>query len=131
MFRKAFVMLALLLPLLAGTAWAAPYDAKAFAEAQAAGKPIVVHIEAPWCTVCKAQRPVLAEMMKTSDYADLQLFSVDFDSQKDLLQKFGAKVQSTLIVFQGDKEVGRSSGDPKPATIKALVAKSKPTKGWF
>jgi thioredoxin 1 len=131
MFKKTFVILALLLPLLTGTAWAAPYDAKAFADAQAAGKPIVVHIEAPWCVVCKAQRPVLAEMMKTSDYADLQLFSVDFDSQKDLLQKFGAKMQSTLIVFQGDKEVGRSSGDPNPANIKALVAKSKPSKGWF
>ena len=131
MFRKAFVILALLLPLLAGTAWAAPYDAKAFADAQAAGKPIVVHVDASWCITCKAQRPIIAAIMASPEYSDLQLFNVDFDSQKDLMQKFGTDQRSTLIVFQGDKEVGRSTGDTDAGRIKALVAKSKPSKGWF
>jgi thioredoxin 1 len=131
MIRKTFAILALLLSLLAGTAWAAPYDAKAFAEAQAAGKPIVIHVTAPWCVTCKAQRPIITATLASPDYSDVQLFDVDFDSQKDLMKKFGTDQRSTLIVFQGDKEVGRSTGDTDAGRIKALIAKSKPSKGWF
>ena len=38
---------------------------------------------------------------------------IDFDSQKDLVNRFGARMQSTLITFKGDKEEGRSVGDTK------------------
>ena len=35
-------------------------------------------------------------------------FVVDFDSQKDAVKYFGARVQSTLIAFKGETETGRS-----------------------
>jgi hypothetical protein len=47
----------------------------------------------------------------------------DFDSQKDLVQRFGAQKQSTLIAFKGDKEQGRSVGDSKRDSIAALLNK--------
>ena len=52
------------------------------------------------------------------------VFTVDFDSQKDLLRKLNVQKQSTLIVFKGKKEVGRSTGDTNPGRIEALLNKS-------
>ena len=48
---------------------------------------------------------------------------VDFDAQKPIVQGFGVQKQSTLIVFKGDKEVGRSTGETKADPIEALLAK--------
>jgi thioredoxin 1 len=100
------------------------FDAKAFADAQKAGKPILVAIHASWCPTCKAQAPILSELRADPKFKDLVYFVIDFDSQKDLVNRFGARMQSTLIVFKGDKEEGRSVGDTDRASIYALVGKS-------
>jgi hypothetical protein len=47
---------------------------------------------------------------------------VDFDTAKDVLKRFRVTQQSTLIVFRGKSEVGRSTGDTNPASIRRLVA---------
>jgi thioredoxin 1 len=100
-----------------------PFDAKAFADAQKAGKPIFVGIHASWCPICKAQKPILSELMADPKFNNLVYFVIDFDSQKDLVQRFGAQKQSTLIAFKGDKEQGRSVGDSKRESIAALLNK--------
>ena len=56
-------------------------------------------------------------------FKGLVVFEVDFDSQKDVLHRFGVHQQSTLIVFKGTSETGRSIGDTDKASIEALVAK--------
>jgi thioredoxin 1 len=99
------------------------FDAAAFAEARKAGKPIFIGIHASWCPICKAQAPILAELMADPKFKDLVYFTVDFDSQKDLVRRFGARMQSTLIAFKGDKEQGRSVGDTNRASIAALLNK--------
>ena len=109
-------------PALAETAPA--FDAKTFADAQKAGKPILIAIHASWCPTCKAQAPILSELRADPRFKDLAYFVVDFDSQKDVVKRFGASMQSTLIVFRGQKEEGRSVGDTKRASIYALVEKS-------
>jgi thiol-disulfide isomerase/thioredoxin len=101
-----------------------PFDQKAFDAAQAAGKPILVEIYAPWCPVCRAQAPILAKLRGDARFKNLVSFNVDFDSQKDLLRKFNVQKQSTLIVFKGSKEAGRSTGDTNAGSIEALLAKS-------
>ena len=70
------------------------FDLKSFTEAQKAGKPIFVGIHASWCPTCKAQDPVLSELMSAPKFKDLVYFVVDFDSQKDAVKFFGARVQS-------------------------------------
>ena len=100
------------------------FDAKAFADAQKAGKPILVAIHAPWCPTCKAQAPILSELRADPKFRELVYFVIDFDSQKDLVNRFGARMQSTLIAFKGAKEEGRSVGDTNRASIYALVGKS-------
>jgi thioredoxin 1 len=101
-----------------------PFNQAAFDAAQAAGKPIIIDVNAPWCPTCKAQAPILSKLRAEPKYSQLVSFSIDFDSQKDLLKKFNVQRQSTLIVFKGKKEAGRSTGDTNAASIAALLAKS-------
>jgi thiol-disulfide isomerase/thioredoxin len=101
-----------------------PFDAKAFAAAQQAGKPILVAIHASWCPTCKAQKPILSELMSAPKFKDLVYFVVDFDSQKDVVKHFRARMQSTLIAFKGETETGRSVGDTERASIAALLDKA-------
>ena len=102
-----------------------PYDPQAFAIAQAAGKPILVDVHASWCPICAKQRPILASLERTPELSDLVVFDVDFDSQKDIVRQFGAQQQSTLIVFKGKSERGRSIGERDLSAIKALLMTSK------
>lgn len=101
-----------------------PFDQSAFEADQAAGKPILVEVTAPWCPVCKAQAPILARLKSDPKFKDLVSFNIDFDTQKDLLQKFNVQKQSTLIVFTGKQEIGRSTGDFNAASIEALLGKA-------
>lgn len=98
-----------------------PFDTSAFRNAQAAGKPILIDVTAPWCPTCKVQRPIIQGIEKSTP--NLVVYEVDFDSAKDVLKRFRVQSQSTLIVFKGANEVGRSIGDTNPASIKALVSK--------
>ncbi|OAH36475.1 thioredoxin [Methylorubrum populi] len=100
-----------------------PYTPEALAAAQKAGKPILVEISAPWCPICKTQKPILAKLGADPRFKDLQVFDVDFDSQKPALKALNARMQSTLIAFKGEKEVGRSVGETQPEWIEGLVEK--------
>jgi thiol-disulfide isomerase/thioredoxin len=101
-----------------------PFDDKAFEAAQAAGKSILIDISAPWCPTCKVQKPILSKLAQDAKFKDLVAFDIDFDSQKDLLRRFGVSMQSTLISFKGAKEVARSTGNTDAAAIEAQLDKS-------
>lgn len=101
-----------------------PYSESAFKAAQASGAPILVEIHADWCPTCKAQAPIIGELTAQPQFKNLKVFRVDFDAQKADVRKFGAQAQSTLIVFKGSSEVGRSVGDTRRDSIAALLEKS-------
>ena len=125
--RRTALVLGLVGALVAGPAFAgdkATYTKAGFEAAQKAGKPILVEIAASWCPTCKAQAPILGELRAQPRFKDLAVFTVDFDSQKDVVKAFGATMQSTLIVFKGATEVGRSTGDTKRESIDGLLTKS-------
>ena len=112
----------MLAPAFAGTR--VDYSPAAFAAAQKAGKSILVEVHATWCPTCKAQTPILSKLEAESRFANLAVFHVDFDKQKDALRTFNAQKQSTLIVFKGAKETGRSVGATDPLSIEELLEKS-------
>ncbi len=115
---------AAVLPVSAASAAEVDYSPAAFDAAEKAGKSILVHIRAPWCPTCKAQNPILSRLEQAPKFADLLVFDVDFDTEKDAVKRFGAHMQSTLIAFKGEHEMARSVGDTDPAAIAALAAKA-------
>ena len=127
MLRRSFLLAAILAPILTAPARAGevvPFEAEAFAAAQAAGRPILVEVSAPWCPICKTQKPILARLAAEPRFKDLVIFDVDFDSRKDVLRRFDARMQSTLIAFKGAVETGRSVGETQPEWIEGLLEKT-------
>jgi thiol-disulfide isomerase/thioredoxin len=101
-----------------------PYTSAAFDAAQKEGKSILVEIHAPWCPTCRAQDPILATLESEPRFQGLLVVHVDFDSQKDAVRRFGARMQSTLITFKGGHETARSVGDTRPDSIADLLDKA-------
>lgn len=89
-------------------------------QAIAGGKPLLIHVTAPWCETCQAQKPIVKELLSRPDFTSLSKLEIDFDSQKDVLAKLRVTTQSTMIVFKGGKEVDRHVGQTDPAVIEAL-----------
>ena len=129
--RRAMMVVAtlILVPFLAmSSAFAdnapVPYTAEAFDVAQKAGKPILVDTFATWCDVCKRQAPIIEHLRADPKYKDLVILRVDFDTQKDVMRKFEARSQSTLIFFRGVKEVGRSVGETQAEWIDDMLQRT-------
>lgn len=100
------------------------FSPAALAAARASGKPVLVEVSAPWCSVCRAQKPILAELYADPKYRDLVVFDVDFDSQRAELRALKVSQQSTLIAYKGGEETARSTGETGRAAIKGLVDKA-------
>jgi thioredoxin 1 len=125
MISRRAALFGMTLPLFAGTASAAParpFELAAFRAAQAADKAILVDVTASWCPTCRVQKPILARLLVDPKFADFAAFEVDFDRQKDVLRVVDARMQSTLVVYRGKDEMGRSVGDTNPVSIEALLS---------
>lgn len=101
-----------------------PFDQATFAQLQAAGKPILVDVYADWCPTCKAQAPILSELMSRPEFKDYTMLKVNFDTQKDVRRVLHVTEQSTLIVYRGKQEVARSIGDTSKDSIAATLRKA-------
>ena len=101
-----------------------PFSQHAFDTLTQAGKPVLLDISASWCPTCKAQKPIIAALMKQPAYQAVTLLTIDFDSNKPTLNSFKVTMQSTLIAFKGQREVGRSVGDTTASGLEALIKKT-------
>ncbi|MCX7347874.1 MAG: thioredoxin family protein [Alphaproteobacteria bacterium] len=119
-FLTASALLLFLAPVRAGEI--APFSQQSFEAAQAAGRPILIEITAPWCPTCKVQAPIIEELASRDSLKDLLVLRVDFDTQTDTVRSLGANSQSTLIVFRGRNEVSRSIGETDPKAIEAQIS---------
>lgn len=124
--RRHFLLAAAasVVALSSATAAEKPFSEAAFAAAQGAGKPIIIHVYAPWCPTCRAQEPILQKLEADPKFAGAETFRVDFDGQKNAVKALKARNQSTIIVFKGSKEVGRSVGETDEKAISALLDKA-------
>lgn len=124
--RNFFRSLLLLSLFVAGSALAASpaFDQAAFDKLQAEGKPILIAVHADWCGICKKQEPIIDDLLTTPALKSITALRVDYDKQKDIVRSFNASRQSTLIVFKGGKEVGRSTGVTDKDSIAALLEKA-------
>lgn len=127
-FRVAMIALSMILAFAAGGARAterADYTEAAYQAARASGKLILIDVWAAWCPICRAQQASIEALVADKNHPDLVVLDVDFDSQKEVWRAFGARQQSTLIVFRGGKELGRSVGERDPRSILKLIEDAK------
>jgi thiol-disulfide isomerase/thioredoxin len=93
----------------------------AFEAAQAAGRPILIEVTAPWCPTCRAQKPHVDAVVADPRMREAVLLSIDFDSQKDALRRLSVTRQSTLIALRGREERGRATGVTDGTAIRDLL----------
>lgn len=98
-----------------------PFDRAAFEAAQKAGHPILVWVHAPWCPVCRQQQKTISRVTAEPAFRDMQVFRIDYDTQKALWRAFGATQQSTLIAFRGRRETGRIAHETDDAKVSAVI----------
>lgn len=98
------------------------YDAATVDAAIASGKPVVVHVFAPWCLQCRAQETILERLSSDASYDAISFYRVDYDKQKDVVKMLGTP-RSTLIAFNGGSEVAKMSwGTSTQAVVSVLDA---------
>jgi len=98
-----------------------PFDQAQFDSARAAGKPVAVVFHADWCPTCRAQAPVLKELMQTPELKSVSLYIANFDTESALKKSLGVTKQSTIVVFKNGREAARSTGDTQQDNLAALL----------
>lgn len=110
------------LPAFALAAGETEFTDEAFKAAQKDGKSILVDVWASWCPTCKAQGPLLKAWLEKPENKNVVMLRVNFDTQLDVLKALKVQSQSTLIMFKGAKETGRSVGDTNSISIGKLIS---------
>ena len=126
-FSKMFLSFVLLATAAATEVSAAErvkYEPKAFQTVLDAGGPIIVHVTAPWCGECRAQKPIVAEILQTPDFKGVTIVDVDYDTEKDALRALKVQKQATLVIFKDKKEVARAVGITRREAIETLMRKA-------
>jgi thioredoxin 1 len=114
---------ALLCSLAASLAMAAevPYNQAQFDAARAAGQTVAVVFHADWCPTCRAQAPVLKELVSSPEMKSLTLYVADFDTEKALRNALHVNQQSTIVVFKGKQESARSTGETQKGALETFL----------
>ncbi len=86
------------------------FDQAKFQAAQAAGKSIVVHSFATWCTTCKAQAPSMSEAARDPKFANVVFFELDIDRDTAAVKALQFTAQAQFKIYKGGKEVGWEVG---------------------
>ena len=97
------------------------YSEAAFADAQAAGKTIIVDVYADWCPTCRAQKPILNELKAEPELKDSLFVTVDYDQEKAFLREHRVPRQSTILVFKGGNEVARSIAETDRDRLRSAI----------
>jgi thioredoxin 1 len=86
-----------------------PYDEAAVKKAIASGRPVVLHVYAPWCLQCRMQDSILSDLSSRSkDYEGISFFRVSYGDQADVVKALDVP-RSTFIAYRRGKETGRMS----------------------
>lgn len=116
-------MIGTLLLALAGSVAAdeVPFNQASYAQAIAAGKPVVVYLHADWCPTCRAQQPIVDRLSKEPRLKDVTIYVADFDKETALEKSLKVTQQSTFVVFKQGHEVTRSTGQTTEPAIRGVL----------
>lgn len=98
------------------------YRADSFRKLLSAGDPVVVHVHAEWCAICRRQISILNEAFKAPEFKKVRTVRVNFDKERQFLSDHRVVRQATILVFRGGKEVSRIVYDTDEGRIKKTLA---------
>ena len=115
----AAFLISLSAPLLAATP-PAPFEQAAFIRAQADGRTIIVESHASWCLPCRIQAPIIARLRGERAYAAVLVFRIGEKTPSAVWKRFRLTGYGTLVVFKGEREVGRGTPTSEAAVVQLL-----------
>jgi thioredoxin 2 len=83
--------------------------------------PVVVDFWAPWCGPCRMVAPEIAKVA-ARQAGKLLVVKVNTDEVQELGDRLGIRSIPTMAVFNGGREVARTSGARPAADIEAFVS---------
>jgi len=98
-----------------------PYSADALSAAQRGGQAVAVQFHADWCPMCRQQTTVLNQLKTEPGLRDMTVLVASFDNERDLRQRMNVRTQGTFVVFRGERETARLSGDTAPDRIRTAL----------
>ena len=125
--KHKFRLPLLLAILLAIPAWAldvVPYEADSFVRARSNGKVTALQFHSGWCPVCVMQERGVRALKDERSLEQVTVFQADYFKEEALRKRFNVSSFSTLVVFRGEQERARTTGDFQPEQLKLLFAKA-------
>ena len=97
------------------------FDKDLFDKAQSDGKIVIVSSWVKYCTSCAGQMKILKQAKETGTLSDINFDNIEYFSfditNKEIADLLNVKFQTTLLIFENNKEIYRSLGE----TTKELI----------
>lgn len=101
-----------------------PFDADRFARAQSEGRVSVVQFHSGWCPTCVMQERGVKSLKDDKALDRVTVFQADYFKEEALRKLFNVTSFSTLVVFRGEQERARTTGDFRSEQLKQLFARA-------
>ena len=92
-----------------------------FENAKASGKTIVVNSYEVWCGTCNKQTKILNQAEK--EFKDIIFLSYEQSKNKEIAQLLGIKFWTTIVVYKGNNEITRITGQTDKEIIYSAILK--------
>ena len=97
-------------------------DSEAFSDdrfeaLQAEDALVLIDVWAPWCPTCRRQREILAAFQTAHPEVDFTILDVSYDDDKDLVRRFRAPRQSTLLLYRGSEQIWFSVAETREEVL--------------
>lgn len=124
MMTRLSFLLALLIAFPAFALDVVPYDADSFARARGEGRVTAIQFHSGWCPICVMQERGVKALQDDKALARVTVFQADYFKEEALRKRFNVASFSTLVVFRGDQERARTTGDFRAEQLRQLFARA-------
>lgn len=80
---------------------------------QKENKKIIVDFSASWCGPCKILLPTMEKI--SDEMTDVEVVKIDVDEQSEFISEYGIRGVPTVIIYNGEQQIDRSSGVKPPS----------------